>query len=92
MEPDIFKRLQGTARQEPVELPAELWTKIVDNMAAAYKRSGERRTRLLDALRIHGLGRFATYLAETTGMDTVKAKRSVSSRSKRLSVCRNGIT
>jgi hypothetical protein len=49
MEPDVFKRLQGTARQEPVELPAELWTKIVYNVAAAYKRSGERRTQLLDA-------------------------------------------
>jgi hypothetical protein len=40
MEPDVFKRLQGAARREPVELPAELWTKIVNNMAAAYKRSG----------------------------------------------------
>jgi hypothetical protein len=92
MEPDIFKRLQGAALREPVELPAELWTKIVDNMAAAYKRSGEGRTQLLDALRIHGLGRFATYAAKTTGMDTVKAKRSVSSRSKWISLCRNGIT
>ena len=91
MEPDVFKRLQGVALWEPEELPAELWTKIVYNMAAAYKRSGERRTQLLEALRIHWLGRFATYAAETTGMDTVKAKQSVSSRSKRISLCRNGI-
>lgn len=75
MEPDVFKRLQRAARQEPVELPAELWAKVVYNMAAAYKRNGERRTQLLDALRILWLGRFASYVAETSGMDTVEAER-----------------
>jgi hypothetical protein len=40
MEPDVFKRLQGAARREPVELPAELWTKIVYNMAPRISEAG----------------------------------------------------
>lgn|GEM_PF-1801763 len=53
-------------------------------LAAAYKQNGERRTQQIDVLRILWLGRFATYVAETTGINTTEAERELE---KQAAIC-----
>lgn len=74
---DILKELEKAAQRAPVDIPPELWTKIVYHMAAAYKRNGEKRTNILDALRILWLGRFTSYVNDTRDMGTVEAEREI---------------
>lgn len=74
---DVLKELEKASKEEPVDLPPELWAKIVYNMAAAYKRNGEKRTHILDALRILWLGRFTSYVTATKDMGTIEAEREI---------------
>ncbi|RZN34229.1 MAG: glycosyl transferase family 2 [Methanophagales archaeon ANME-1-THS] len=74
---DLFKELETAAQKEPAEIPPELWAKIVYHMAAAYKRNGEKRTLILDALRILWLGRFTSYVNDTRDMGTEEAEREI---------------
>lgn len=74
---DVLRELEKGSKEEPVDLPPELWAKIVYNMAAAYKKNGEKRTNILDALRILWLGRFTSYVNETKDMETKEAERAI---------------
>ena len=74
---DILKELEKASRKEPVDIAPDLWAKIVYEMAAAYKKNGEKRTQLLDALRILWLGRFTSYVNDTKDMGTVEAEKEI---------------
>lgn len=74
---DVFKELEKAAQKDPVDITPDLWARIVYNMAAAYKRNGEKRTNILDALRILWMGRFASYVNDTKDMDTNDAEREI---------------
>jgi hypothetical protein len=74
---DMRNELEKAAQKEPVEITPELWAKIVYHMAAAYKRNGEKRTHILDALRILWLGRFTSYVNDTKDMGTEEAEREI---------------
>jgi len=77
---DVFKELESASKKEPVDIAPDLWAKIVYNMASAYKKNGERRIPILDALRILWLGRFASYVNETKDMETKEAEREIVSQ------------
>jgi len=74
---NVFKELEKASQKEPVDLPPELWAKIVYNMAAAYKKNKAERTHILDALRILWLGRFTSYVNATKDMGTIEAEREI---------------
>jgi hypothetical protein len=75
--PDVVNELARAVKAEPVTIAPELWAKIVYNLAAAYKHHEEKRTRILDALRVLWLGRFITYVNETRGMEPNEAEREI---------------
>jgi glycosyltransferase involved in cell wall biosynthesis len=74
---DVFKVLERASKKEPVDIAPDLWAKIVYNMASAYKKNGEKRTQILDALRILWWGRFASYVNDTKNMETKEAEREI---------------
>jgi glycosyltransferase involved in cell wall biosynthesis len=75
--PDVVNELARAAKAEPVTIAPELWAKIVYNLAAAYKHYEEKRTRILDALRILWLGRFVSYVNDTRDMEPREAEREI---------------
>ncbi len=57
---------------------SETWAKIVFLFAAAFrKEKAPLRERLLDALRILWIGKLATYVGETSGLDAAEAEKRV---------------
>ena len=74
---EVLKELEKASRKETVDISPELWAKVVYNMAAAYKKNEERRTQILDALRILWMGRFASYVVDTKDMETKDAEREI---------------
>lgn len=77
---EVRKELERASRKEPVDIRPELWAKIVYEMAAAYKKNGEKRTQLLDALRILWLGRFTSYVNDTKDMGPEEAEKEIESQ------------
>ena len=74
---DVFEELGKASQKEPVDIPPELWAKIVYSMAAAYKKNKAERIHILDALRILWLGRFTSYVNDTKDMNTEEAEREI---------------
>ncbi|MDY6965338.1 MAG: glycosyl transferase family 2 [Halobacteriota archaeon] len=77
LDEELVERLDYGAMKKPVRIGPELWAKLVFSMASAYKNTDdkEERLRVLDTLRILWLGRFASFVEETKGMEVEVAEK-----------------
>ncbi len=61
-----------------LSFPSKKWAKIVYLFLAGFRRRGESEGKeMLDALRILWIGRVASFVKETSGMDTRKVEKKI---------------
>ncbi|MDY6930658.1 MAG: glycosyl transferase family 2 [Halobacteriota archaeon] len=74
---ELIEKLDYGAMKKPVHIGPELWSKLVFSMAAAYKNTSddEERQEVLETLKSLWLGRFASFVNETQGLEVEVAEK-----------------
>lgn len=77
---NLFKEVEELTkiRDKTVPFPAETWAKIVYSFITSFRSEEQSKNEnLIDALRILWIGKVATFIKETLGLDTLDAEERV---------------
>ncbi len=80
LDPELLHDLDSlTAKEGHLEFPSDYWAKSVYSFAAAFRkdRNYEKRSNLLEALRILWTGRLTSFILGTAGLDAEEAENEI---------------